>query len=77
MREYVIVEETGEHYFVVRTTTDELYRIDAEYNVGLEAGDLALVIYDPANKVQDGDGYRVTPTLVEESTADVTMSTAG
>lgn len=77
MREYATVEETGEDYFVVRTTTDELYQIDAQFGEGYEVGDLVLVVYEPAQKVQEGDHYLVTPTRVEASSTSVVKSYSG
>ena len=71
MREYATVEEVGEGYLVVKTTTDELYQIDAQFDEDFEVGSLVLVVYKPDQKVKDGDRYRVSPLRVEASSTDV------
>jgi hypothetical protein len=77
MREYSTVEEVAEDHFVVKTTKDQLYWLDLEYCNGFEVGDFVLVCYDPAQKIEDGDHFTVTPTRVEASSTVVEKSMAG
>ena len=44
---------------------------------GFEVGDFVLVCYDPAQKIEDGDHFLVTPTRVEASSTVVEKSMAG
>lgn len=74
MREYAIVEEVNSNYMILKTTKNDLYRIDSDHMSDLEPGMLLLVVYEPGDKTKNGDFYDVLPVRIEKSDTKVVKS---